>query len=153
MAVGDFLTLAEAQVQLSQQVGLYNDGSGLTDTAKLTVDLESARNEIWAEIKQYDIYNASKDFDYANKIAGTRSEDLLKGYCVGLLRYYAYLNSQQAQIPPAVQAEADRIRAVFKDGINLPDILLLNSTGTESDGILQVYQDTARFRKTDLKDW
>lgn len=153
MAVGDFITLAEAQQQLSQQIGLYDDGSGVTDTAKLTIDLETARNEVWSEIKQYDIYDANKDFDYANKIAGTRSEDMLKGYCLALLRYYAYLNSQQAQIPDAVQKEADRVRQIFKDGVSLPDIPLYNSTGTEPDGILQVYKDTARFRKTDLRDW
>ena len=153
MAAGDFLTLAEAQTQLSQQIGLYDDGTGSTDTTKLTVDLETARNEIWAAIKHYDIYDSNKDFDYANKITGTRSEDLLKGYCLILLRYYAYMNSQQAQVPDTVRSEYERVQQVLKDGINLPDILMLKATGTEPDGRLVVYKDTARFRKTDLRDW
>ena len=153
MADTDFLTRAEAQTQLSQQIGLYDDGTGTTDTDKLDVDLETARNEIWAAIKHYDIYDANKDFDYATKISGTRSEDLLKGYCLVLVRYYAYMNSQQAQVPDTVKSEFERVQAILKGGVNLPDILLLKATGDEPDGTLIVYKDTARFRKTDLKDW
>jgi hypothetical protein len=119
------------------------------------VDLETARNEIWAAIKHYDIYVSSTDktFDYTNKITGTRSEGLLKGYCLAIVRYYAYQNSQQAQVPDSVVAEYERVQSVLKDGINLPDILLLKATGTDPDGHLVVTKDTARFTKTDLKDW
>ena len=136
-----------------EQIDLFDD-AGVTSNAKQDTCLEAARTEIWAGIKQFAVYNTTTNvFDYTNKIAGTRSEGLLKGYCLSLTRWYAYMNSQQATIPQNVADEAVRIRLILKEGINLPDIQFLKSIGEEPDGILQVYKKPTTYTSTDLQDW
>lgn len=154
MATDEFLKDAEAVTALSQQIGLYDDGTGATDNDKLLVDLESARNEIWAGIKQYAVFNTTtKDFDYS-LIENTRSENLLKGFCLALFRYYAYLNSQQATIPQTVLEEAMRVRKLIETGkIILPDILLKKSAGEEPLGSIQVYKNEVKFNQATVRDY